>query len=156
MRRSSKLIRILLPKSRRVDILDERLTKAAPDLCIDLRYNRTALILNIHKHPHRHMSGGCCCVWRYRTTASFFLLTALLLARTPCETLPDFVPFLYCFCTRFLGLPKCPDTYRKQGQHLLPAGLLLLQFWLAIGRVNAQGRTGRQGQHLLPAGVVLP
>lgn len=37
--------------------MDERLTKAAPDLCIDLRCNWTALILNIYKHPHGYTSG---------------------------------------------------------------------------------------------------
>lgn len=65
----------------------------------------------------------------------------LFLVRTPCETLPDFVPFLYCFCTRFLGCPKCTDAYRRQGQALLSAGLLLAHFWLATGRVCGQSRT---------------
>lgn len=102
-----------------------------------------------NRHPHGHMSGGCCCVWRYRTTASLFLLLALFLAWTSCENLPNFVPLLYCFCTRFLGLPKLPDTYRRQGQVLLSAGLLLLQFWLATGTARGQNRTEPPAQPLL-------
>lgn len=34
----------------------------------------------------------------------------LCFAWTPYKTLPDFVPLLHHFCTRFLGCPKCLDT----------------------------------------------
>ena len=94
--------------------------------------------MNIHRHPHGHMSGGCCCVWRYRTTVRLFLLLACF-GR---EHHAKLFRIMYHFCTRFLGRPKCPDTYRKQEHLLLPAAVVLLKSCLpTISARNIQPKS---------------